>query len=254
MEKLKVDLHVHCAEDPLDRIEHSADQLIDEAAGKGFDAISITSHHLITYSRMLARYAERRDVVLIPGIEKRVEGKHVLLINADWRVHPVHTFGELRRWKGDNSLVIAPHPYYPKAMCLGRSLERNIDLFDAVEFSFFYNRVINFNRRAMRLAERHGLPMVGSSDCHDLDDLGSTYTLVESKKDLNAIVNAVKEGKVEVVTEPLAFAQMCARCIRGIAGSVAELVVEQTYGRLTGALLFEWKAMANRCRKETRGI
>ena len=247
-------MHTHCAEDPLDRIEHSAEQLIDEAAGKGFDAISITSHHVVTYSRRLARYAERRDIVLVPGIEKRIEGKHVLLISVDWRVHPVHTFGELRRWKSDNSLVIAPHPYYPKGICLGRSLERNIDVFDAVEFSFFYNRIINFNRRAMRVAARHGLPIVGSSDCHNLEDLGTTYTWVESEKDLKGIVNAVRDGKVEVVSEPLAFAHMVGRSVRSFAGSVAEAVVEQTYGRLTGALLFEWKALANRSRKEKQEI
>ena len=254
MKKLKVDLHLHCAEDPLDRVEHSAVQLIDEAAQKGFDAISIANHHIVTYNRRLALYAERRGIVLIPGIEKLIEGKHVLLVNVDWRVHPVRTFGELRRWKNGNSLVIAPHPYYPKGMCLRGALDRNIDVFDAVEFSFFYSRIVNFNKRAMRVAAEHGLPAVGSSDCHRIDDLGTTYTLVESEKDLNAIVNAIRDGKTEVVTQPLAFGRMLARGIRSAAGSVVESAVEQTYGRLTGAVLFEGKAVAYRSRKEKREV
>lgn len=254
MKKLKVDLHLHCAEDPLDRVEHSAVQLIDEAAQKGFDAISIANHHIVTYNRRLALYAERRGIVLIPGIEKLIEGKHVLLVNVDWRVHPVRTFGELRRWKNGNSLVIAPHPYYPKGMCLRGALDRNTDVFDAVEFSFFYSRIVNFNKRAMRVAAEHGLPAVGSSDCHRIDDLGTTYTLVESEKDLNAIVNAIRDGKTEVVTQPLAFGRMLARGIRSAAGSVVESAVKQTYGRLTGAVPFEGKAVAYRSRKEKREV
>lgn len=254
MRKLKVDLHLHCAEDPLDDVDHSAQELIDEAARKGFDAIAIANHHVVTYSRRLALYAERRGVILIPGIEKLIEGKHVLLVNVDWRVHPVRTFGELRRWKNGNSLVIAPHPYYPKGMCLRGLLDRHIDLFDAVEFSFFYSRVVNFNKRAIRVAAERGLPLVGSSDCHHIEDLGTTYTLVESEKDLNAIVNAVRDGKTEVVTQPLASGHMLARGVRSVAGSIVESAVEQTYGRLTGALLFEGKAVAYRSRKEKQGI
>jgi hypothetical protein len=106
----------------------------------------------------------------------------------------------------------------------------------------------------MRVAARHGLPTVGSSDCHRIEDLGKTYTLVESEKELNAIVDAVRNGKTEVATRPLAFANLLARGIRGAAGSLAESAVEQTYGRLTGALLFEGKAVAYRSRKEKREV
>ena len=249
-----MDLHVHCAEDPFDHVEHSAEQLIDEAAEQRFDAISIANHHIITYSRRLALYAERRGIVLIPGIEKLIEGRHVLLVNVDWRVHPVQTFDELRRWKNGKSLIIAPHPYYPKGMCLRSLLDRNIDLFDAVEFSFFYSRLVNFNRRAVRVAREHGLPLVGSSDCHRIENFGTTYTLVESEKELNAIVEAVRNGKTEVVARPLPFARMCSSSFRSLASSVAEAAIEQTLGRLTGAVLFEGKAVAYRSRKEKRGI
>ena len=44
----------------------------------------------------------------------------------------IKTFDDLRayrRERGDDLLVIAPHPFYPKSHCLGRELEKNIDLF-----------------------------------------------------------------------------------------------------------------------------
>ena len=41
---LKVDLHLHTSEDPVDIITHSARQLIDRAAELGFDALALTLH------------------------------------------------------------------------------------------------------------------------------------------------------------------------------------------------------------------
>jgi len=254
MKKLKADLHVHCAEDPLDRVEHSAEQLIETAAQKEFDAICIANHRVITYNKELSQYAERQGIVLIPGIEKPIEGKHVLLVNVDWRVHAVETFHELRRWKRDNTLVIAPHPYYPKGICLRSALERNIDLFDAIEYSFFYSGFVNFNERARKVAEKYTMPTVGSSDCHDIRDLGLTYTLIDSEKNVDAILNAVRNGKTEVVTKALTFLQVCARGVSGVVGSLIEATLKQTYGRITGSLPFEAKALAYRCRKEQRGV
>lgn len=248
MKKLKVDLHLHCSDDPLDLIAHSAEQLIEEAAKKGFDALSIANHRVITHSRKLARYAERRGILLIPAIEKLIERKHVLLVNADWTAHAIETFQGLRAWKSENSLIIAPHPYYPKGNCLRLELERNIDLFDAIEYCFFYSSIINLNERATKVAEKHQIPLVGTSDCHDLRDLGTTYTLVESEKDPGAIVDAIKNGKTEVVTRPLPLRQICARGVGGLVGSLAEAIIEQTYGRLTGSLIFQGKATANRSR------
>jgi len=252
MKKLKVDLHVHCGEDPVDHIAYSAEQLIDEAAKKGFDALSIANHRLVTYSRKLALYAERRGIVLIPAIEKLIEGKHVLLVNADWRAHAVETFEELRRWKNGKSLVIAPHPYFPRGNCLGSALERNIELFDAVEYSFFYSSIINFNKRAQEVAEQHEMPLVGTSDCHYICDLGATYTLVESEKDPGAIVDAVRKGRTQVVTRPLPLRRVCARGVRGVVDLLVGTTIQQTYGRLTGSLIFEEKAAANRS-KRVRG-
>jgi predicted metal-dependent phosphoesterase TrpH len=254
MKKLKVDLHVHCAEDPVDRIAYSAEQVIDEAAKKGFDALAIANHRVVTYSRKLARYAERRGIVLIPAIEKRIECKHVLLVNVDWSTHAIDTFQELRKWKNEDSLIIAPHPYFPSGTCLGSAFDRNVDLFDAVEYSYFYSSMINFNKKAKEVAEKHKIPLVGSSDCHNVCDLGTTYTLVESEKDAGAIVNAIRDGKTEVVTRPLPFGRVFVRGMRGVVVSLIEIAVQQTFGRVTGNLIFEGKAAADRSGRVRGGI
>jgi hypothetical protein len=55
------------------------------------------------------------------------------------------------------------------------------------------------------MARRSGLPLIGSSDTHYLSQLGSTYSLVEAEKDVQSVINAVKEKRFEVVSQPLAF-------------------------------------------------
>ena len=59
---LKIDFHTHCNEDPEDRfIKHSPEELIDHAASIGFNALSITCHNKVVFSRSLQKYANLRN-------------------------------------------------------------------------------------------------------------------------------------------------------------------------------------------------
>ena len=92
---LKVELHSHTADDPHDRIPYSAEQLIDRAASLGYDALAITLHDKQLDLAPLAPYAARRSVVLIPGIERTIRGKHVLLLNFPREAEDVGSFADL---------------------------------------------------------------------------------------------------------------------------------------------------------------
>jgi len=78
---LKSDLHLHTAEDPLDRVRYTAKELISKAADQGFDVISITNHHRMTFDQDLLSYARERGILLIPGIEMTIQRRHVLVLN-----------------------------------------------------------------------------------------------------------------------------------------------------------------------------
>jgi hypothetical protein len=144
--------------------------------------------------------------VLIPGVELTLSNKHVLLINADPRRDlSLESLEDLREIKGGHNLIVAPHPYFPGFKCLWSKLVQHLPLFDAIEFSFFYNRLINRNKPAVGVARASGRPLVGSSDCHNIWQVGLTYSLVEAEKNIPSIIAAVKRGKVEVVTSPLSL-------------------------------------------------
>ncbi len=209
MGKLKVDFHTHTSDDPKDYISFSSRELIDRAARLGFDGLAITNHDIVTFSKDLEKYAEERGLLLIPGVEPTLSKKHILLINPDADTIPsLHKLEDLEKIRNSSNLVIAPHPFFPGFKCLGRKLETHLPLFDAIEYSFFYNHLINRNKKALRLAHSSNKPLVGDSDCHNIWQIGTTYTVVEAEKNIPSIVTAVKEGRIEVVTTPLPIVTM----------------------------------------------
>ena len=101
-------------------------------------------------------------------------------------------------------------------------MERHADLFDALEINALWTTLADFNAKASRWARAHHKPLVGNSDLHVLDHLGHTYSLVDADPHPDAICAAIRDGRVEVRTEPLSplrvgwvFAQMLAN---GLAG------------------------------------
>jgi len=205
---LKTELHAHTSDDPHDYIPYSTTELIDRAAEHGYDALAVTLHDRCLEVAPLRDYARARGMTLIAGIEKTIEGKHVLLLNFDTHAERVESFealGELKRSQ-PAGLVIAPHPFYPARHCLGRLLDRHADVFDAVEHNAFYTSTFtHFNDAAIRWALRCGKPVVANADVHRLKQLGKTFSLVDSAPDPDAICAAIRAGKVDIHTTPLSM-------------------------------------------------
>jgi len=205
---LKADLHLHTSEDPHDKfIGYSAKQLIDYAKILGFDVIAITNHESVAYNKGLAKYAKERGILLMPGVELFVEGCDLLAYNITKKdaekIKKISDIREIKKRK--NVLVAAPHPYYIYRS-LGKKLEKNISLFDAIEYCHFYLKWMNApNKRAARMAHSHKKPLIGNSDAHHLWRMNTTYSLIDSKKDINSIINAVKKGRIRVVSRHLSL-------------------------------------------------
>ena len=226
---LKIDLHTHTAEDPEEKIGHTGRELIDRAHQLDFDAISITNHNAVSSNGYLRDYALERGIVLIPGAELKIDGKHVLAVNAREDFLEARTFDDLRRLRTPECMIVAPHPYFPGSSSLLWKMRRHIDVFDAIEFSWFYHTHINFNVFAARAAASHGLPLVSTSDCHRLDRFGQIYSLVSAEKDTEAIVEAVRAGRVEIVANPLDFLEL--------SGHGVEHLISVTLGALKKILV-----------------
>ena len=213
---LKVDLHLHTSDDPADVIAYDAHHLIDAAAERGFDALAITLHDRELSEARILDHARDRGIVLLTGVERTIEGRHVLLINFREGTGDIRTFDELaQRRSQSNGLVVAPHPFFPNGRCLRSQLDNHADLFDAVEWSYFWTRGLNFNARAARWAAERGKPLVANSDLHDLRQLGRTFSIVFAERDPDAICSAIREGRVSIHTSPVPKLEL-ARVLTGM--------------------------------------
>ena len=193
---LKVELHTHTSDDPVDRIPHTSRELIDHAVLLGYQALAITLHERQLDLDDLVPYAAERGLVLIPGVERSIEGRHVLLLNFKREAEDVRSFEDLARLKQRGpGLVIAPHPFFPAPTCLRGAMNRYHQLFDAVEYNAMFTRLIDFNRQAERWASEHGKPLVGNCDVHRLRQLGTTYSLIDAEPHPDAICAAIAAGR-----------------------------------------------------------
>jgi len=225
---LKVDFHLHTSEDPADVISHDAYQLIDRAAELGFNALAITLHDRVLADPRLNAYAQDRGIVLVPGVERTVEERHVLLLNFPVGTDQVRTFSDLAALRSrGNGIVIAAHPFFPNGNSLRSRLSEHADLFDAVEWSYFWTRGLNFNAKAARWAAEQGKPVVASSDLHDLQQFGRTCSFVFAEPNPDAICAAIREGRVSIQTSPVPKVELV-RVVSGMMrrGSKPQLSVD----------------------------
>ncbi len=227
---IRVELHAHTSDDPEDRIPHSAEDLIAAAAALGYGGLAITLHDAAFDPAPLADVARRHGVRLLRGIERTVQGAHVLLINfpADATL-AVRRFEDVAALKAAHArgLVVAPHACYPIGSALGRRrLDAFAPLWDAIEVNALHVCGADWNRGALAWAAAHRRPLVGNGDVHRLSQLGRTWSEVdvELPADLSdaeaadAICDAIRAGRVRIGGAPLTPLQAATIAAQMIVG------------------------------------
>jgi predicted metal-dependent phosphoesterase TrpH len=207
---LKAEMHAHCNLDPHDYgvCRFAPEELIQKATGLGFEVLSITCHDLDIWTPELFDYARSWGITLIPGMEVTVEKKrHVLVYNSGEDPENLNTLEKIRANSSENTLIVAPHPFYPGQSGLRGLLEKNLDLFDAIEYSGFLVRGLDFNRRSVKLSKRNYKPLVGFGDIHYLWQLGRTFTWIYAEPNVLSIIDAIRHGLVRIEASPLSWCE-----------------------------------------------
>jgi len=190
---IRADLHVHTIFSPDSSIPPKT--LVETLLVHPFiKAVAVTDHNTVRgYFKVRELAAAYPDLLIIPGVEvSTVEGDVILLGVAEvppqpWTVENVIDFAHSR-----GGLVVAAHPY--RAYGLGDSAKKYS--IDAVE-------VLNggcprqLNMLAEKLTKAMGLPGVGGSDAHRVDELWTVYTEIQASTDLDDVLRAIKRGLVK---------------------------------------------------------
>jgi predicted metal-dependent phosphoesterase TrpH len=205
----KCDFHLHSMEDPMDVLDHDAQELVDHASRLGYEVLALTLHRRLYHPPELAEYAEAQGILLISGAELYLDGSEVVVLGITEdqasRIRTLNDLRQLRQELGDQVFTMAPHPYYGLRQCAGPKVEKHPELFDALEYCHFYTTWWNPNKKAQATAEQFGKPMIACSDTHILKWMdGHHYNVVDAdEKTPQAIFQAIREGKVSNVTRPL---------------------------------------------------
>src|ERR1700751_6378422 len=79
---IKLDLHIHTLDDPKDKLDYSAHELLARARRLGFAALAITLHDEVFDRPEVFAAAQRLGILLISAAEMRIEGADVILLNV----------------------------------------------------------------------------------------------------------------------------------------------------------------------------
>jgi len=194
----KINLHFHTSEDPEHNIDYTIYQGIDYAKKLGFDVLALTCHKKFVYQEKMGLYAQKQGILLIPGIEAKIEKRHVVVLNCDKKIEQIRTFNQLRDYKKTNQkiFILAPHPFFPRLYCLRKKLIKNMDVFDAIEYNWYWHKYIDFNKKAKKTAQKYNKPYVATSDTHFLSYLNKSYCLIDAETiEIDSIFKAIKQKK-----------------------------------------------------------
>src|SRR4029077_14759296 len=207
-EWIKIDLHIHTLDDPKDAVDFSAHQLLERARSFGFRVLAITLHDAVFDRKEVFADAEAMGILLIPAAEVRLLGADVIVLDVTAEeIAPVKNFGDLRRLRerrGNSIFTIAPHPFYVMGGSIGSRLFAEMDCFDAIEFCHFHFGPFNPNRRARRVANRFGKPLIATSDAHRLHAFGRHYTSMPMPPTLTIenVLARLRSGPLRLTSPP----------------------------------------------------
>jgi len=190
---LACDLHVHTNHSKDG--ESSVGEILRQAEAEGLDAIAITDHDSVDGAKKALTIPS--PVLVIPGIEVSTKQGHLLVLGVTEIIPAgldvVATVNIARALGG---LAILPHPYHVWRHGVARRKKAGMSAVDAVEV--FNSRYIvgSANQKAARIAKRLGKPCVGGSDAHNAKFVGFGRTYVDAEKNVPAILEAIRAGRV----------------------------------------------------------
>lgn len=207
-EGLIIDMHTHTKPaSPCSSV--SVDDLVAEAKRIGLDGICLTDHNFLWNARRVDQLRERHEFLVLGGNEITTNQGDIIVFGLEKEINGVIKLEELRdevdQAKG---FMIAAHPFRGflifGADQLGLTPEKAMErpflkLVDAIEV--LNSKVTEKeNQFALKVSAGLGLPGIGGSDAHELEEVGIYGTQFQGAiKDEKDLISALKEGNYSPV-------------------------------------------------------
>ena len=184
-------MHVHTCYSSDSSI--TLEQLVFYGKRQGLDGVAVTDHDTLEGA---FKIASTSDFLIIPGIEVHSSEGHVVGLNVKETVpsklSPSETVDRIHRVGG---IAVACHPVGLFKGGLGKRTSRDFDAVEVINSS-----AIPFNysvRQNMKIASNLGKPKVAGTDAHYAAEIGCAYTVINSQKNVEDIIRAVKKGSCQ---------------------------------------------------------
>src|SRR5882762_3960833 len=79
---IKLDLHIHTLDDPKDKLNYSAHELLARARRLGFSVLAITLHDAVFDRPVVFAAAQRLGILLSSAVELRIECPDIILLSV----------------------------------------------------------------------------------------------------------------------------------------------------------------------------
>ena len=159
----------------------------------GLDVIAITDHNSIKGARIARDFAKGQGIEVIIGEEVTSREGHILALFIDDKIKPDLGAEETIELIHDQGgLAIAAHPFGSMTNGLGHKIHDldidGIEVFNALHRDGISNKIGQLNGSMMKKA------LLGSSDAHTKEMIGSGYTLFEgnTSEDLRKSIKKAK--------------------------------------------------------------
>lgn len=194
-EKFKIDLHTHSILSHDGGIFDSAYvELIDSEI---LNLVAITDHNEIDLAVELSKARPGRIIV---GEEIRTKmGDIIGLFIEELIPRGLTPLDTVREIKEQNGLVYIPHPFDTRRGGLGKviyEISEHIDIIEGFNARSFSKSA---TKKSKKCAKELNLPWMAGSDAHNLNEIGTTYTILDELPDRDSLIpllnNANSEGR-----------------------------------------------------------
>lgn len=204
---MKLDPHIHSiySEDARSKPK----DIIKQALRLGLDAIAISDHNSVKGSKIAIELSKKIDnLLIVPSIEISSSKGHILGFGVKTLIpqglSPEET---IERIHDEGGIAIVPHPFSLYRNGLFFKDRKNINNLvnfeepNSIEGVEVLNARYIFgysNNRANKLANKHDLAKIGSSDSHFIDSIGDCYTEITDIDDeptVEDIIESIRSKK-----------------------------------------------------------
>jgi len=187
---VRLDLHSHSRYSPDSKLDPA--EIVRVAKSRGLDGIAITDHNAVEGAAKAWDYGRGIGVTVVRGTEVSTKEGHVLAYGVKEPIpRDLSSRETVERIVADGGIPVAAHPY---RFWSGLGEEATV----AAPFAAYEVRNARTLRRgnvkASALAASKGVPGIGGSDAHFLEEIGRAVTVVEDASTEVEVLEAVRRG------------------------------------------------------------